>query len=166
MKNIFAVNNRKSYWKLALFIALPILVGLISALVSGNLKAAYMTMQRPMLSPPTIVFPIVWNLLYILLGFASYRYLLTIPDEQSKHKTMHIVLFSTYLLLNFLWTPIFFRAQLYIFGTVIAGLLFAIVSVMSIIFAKRDKAAAIMMLPLVIWHAFALYLSIGLTILN
>ena len=147
--------------KLALHIAVPVGTGIISSIASGGTDI-YSEIVRPPLSPPSVLFPIVWTILYVLMGISAY-----IADEESGGRNAE-VLFPYYIQLavNALWGIIFFRFRL--FGAAALWLIMLIVWVISMIngFDRVSKKAALLQIPYLVWCGFALYLNIGIFFLN
>ena len=121
------------------------------------------SVAQPPLSPPALVFPIVWALLYALMGISAARAYLTAPSpERSKSLNLYIV----QLVVNFFWSLIFFNAQAYGFAFVWLLLLWALVLVMILQFRRVDPPAANIQIPYLIWLTFAAYLNLGVWYLN
>ena len=121
------------------------------------------SVAQPPLSPPALVFPIVWALLYALMGISAARVYLTAPSpERSKSLNLYIV----QLVVNFFWSLIFFNAQAYGFAFVWLLLLWALVLVMILQFRRVDPPAANIQIPYLIWLTFAAYLNLGVWYLN
>lgn len=121
------------------------------------------TVAQPPLSPPAIVFPIVWGILYLLMGISAGRIALSPPSEE---RSRGLNLFVLQLLVNFLWSPIFFNAQAYGFALVWLILLWVLVLMMILSFRKTDPAAAMLQIPYLLWLTFAAYLNAGVWYLN
>lgn len=123
----------------------------------------YMTLHKPPLTPPTEYFPIAWTILYILMGIAFFV-VLTKPASKEKYYAMNLFLIQ--LILNFLWSYIFFDLQLinYALSDVVLLLGFLIVTI--IYFFKLSKFAGILLVPYLLQVIFALYLNLGIAILN
>ena len=121
------------------------------------------SVAQPPLSPPAPFFPIVWALLYALMGISATRVYLTAPSpERSKSLNLYIV----QLVVNFFWSLIFFNAQAYGFAFVWLLLLWALVLVMILQFRRVDPPAAKIQIPYLIWLTFAAYLNLGVWYLN
>lgn len=121
------------------------------------------TILKPPLSPPSIVFPVAWTLLYGLMGVGLARVLLA---EASSWKNRAIALYAVQLALNLAWCFIFFGARNY--GLALAELvvMFAAVILMTKSFARVDGLAARMQIPYLAWLCFATYLNTGVLALN
>lgn len=154
--------NSKKIETLIISILTPLAVGLISSVLSNNSRTTYMELIKPPLSPPSILFPIVWTILYILMGIASY--FIFISD--SKYKDKAINLYRTSLIFNFFWSIIFFRLELYLLAFVWLLVLIFIIINMMIVFYKIKPLAAYLLIPYLIWCLFAAYLNLGIYLLN
>ena len=121
------------------------------------------TINKPPLSPPGIVFPIAWTILYALMGIGFARVLLS---DGGSYRSAGIVLFVIQLVLNLALCFIFFGAQR--FGIALAELIVMLITViaMAVSFSKCDKAACYMQIPYILWLCFATYLNTGVVILN
>ena len=96
----------KPDWKkLLICLGIPLAVGGLSALISGGM-GSYGNFVQPPLSPPGWLFPLVWTILYLLMGYASYRILTSGAPEAEKRSVL--LFYGAQLALNFLWSPIFF----------------------------------------------------------
>ena len=118
---------------------------------------------KPPLSPPGIVFPIVWGILYALMGFGAARVSLT---PVSRERSAGLNLFVWQLTVNFFWSLIFFNLRAY--GTALAwlGLLWVLIAWMIFAFRKTDKLASWLQVPYLLWVSFAGYLNWGVWVLN
>ena len=121
------------------------------------------TVVQPPLSPPAAVFPIVWSILYALMGIGAARIWRSTPSpERSKSLNLFII----QLVVNFFWSLIFFNAQRYGFAFLWLLLLWGLVLAMILQFRRVDPLAAWLQLPYLIWLTFAAYLNFGIWYLN
>ena len=140
-----------------------LVVGALSGLTSAS-SSLYQSLEMPPLSPPGYLFPIVWTVLYILMGIASY--LVIRSDVSMEEKSTGLKLYVAQLGVNFLWSILFFNFGLYSFSFVWLLLLLALVVFNAYSFFKIDKRAAYLLLPYIAWILFAGYLNLGIAILN
>ncbi len=154
-----AVVNLK---RLLIALAVPLAVGALSAFASGSFSEQYAVIVKPPMSPPGWVFPIVWTLLYLAMGYASYL-VMSVGGRDAKDA---MTVYYVQLVLNFLWPILFFRFRLYTFSVFVLILLVAAVTVMVIRFSHVDERAGYLTLPYLIWLCYALYLNIGVAALN
>lgn len=139
------------------------LVGAVSALLSGGFRELYTSAVQPPLAPPPVVFPIVWAILYALMGISAY---LIFSESSSPERSVSIGLYAAQLFVNFLWSIIFFRFEAFGLAAFTAVLLAALVAAMILSFRKVNKLAAILNFPYLAWSIFAVYLAFGVRILN
>ena len=150
-------------WKnLLVNIAIPLAVGGISALITGSGFRDYQNVTQPPLSPPALVFPVVWTVLYALMGVSSYLIWEKGKDERSRPLTVYAV----QLFLNFLWPVFFFMLKAYLFAFIWLILLWIFVLVMIILFYRTNKTAGLLQIPYILWLTFAAYLNLGVYLLN
>lgn len=156
---------KKGTWKTyAFWVSITNAVGLLSGLLSREGTAAFgQTVTQPPLSPPAILFPIVWTVLYTLMGISAARITLQ-PD--SPEKNMGLNLYVAQLIVNFFWSLIFFNAQAYGLAVIWLLILWALVLWMILVFRKVDPLAAVLQIPYLLWLTFAVYLSAGVWYLN
>ena len=155
----------KRNWKPYLFwILLSEAVGALSGWLTREGTDVYaQTIVQPPLSPPGWVFPIVWTILYALMGIGAARIYLAPPSQE---RSRGLNLFIAQLVVNFFWSPIFFNAQAYGFAFVWLLLLWSLVLWMILTFRKVDSLAAKLQIPYLIWLTFAASLNFGVWLLN
>lgn len=156
---------KKQPWKRYLFwILLSEGVGAFSGwLTREEMKVFRDAAIQPPLSPPSIVFPIVWSILYALMGVSAARVFMQ-PDSSERSKGLN--LFIVQLIVNFFWSLIFFNAKAYGFAFIWLVFLWLLVFSMIQSFKKTDRIAAKLQLPYLIWLTFAAYLNLGVWYLN
>ena len=155
----------KRNWKTYLFwIALAEGVGALSGFLTREGTQWYQEFAvKPMLSPPGWVFPVVWGILYALMGIGAARVSLTPP---SYARSLGLNLFVSQLTVNFFWSLIFFNLRAYGFALVWLGLLWVLIVWMTLAFRQTDKIAAWLQIPYILWVSFAAYLNWGTWVLN
>ncbi len=152
----------KIKWKqLLIALAIPLGVGGLAALLTGGM-GDYGNMVKPPLSPPGWVFPVVWSILYLLMGYASYR----IYQTKDPGKKRALQLYGIQLALNFIWPLVFFGGQWYLAAFFVLLLLWGAILLTIVAFSKIDQVAADLMLPYLLWVTFAGYLNLGVFLLN
>jgi tryptophan-rich sensory protein len=149
---------------LALCIVLPLLVGTISALLTRESMMLFAGVKKPPLSPPGWLFPIVWTILYTLMGIASYLMLTGEATKEEKGKALNVYLYQ--LLVNFLWSTWFFNFQWYLFAFFWLVLLWVMILVTTVRFYRISKPAGYLLIPYLLWVTFAGYLNLGIALLN
>jgi tryptophan-rich sensory protein len=155
----------KASWKPYVFwILLAEAVGALSGWLSREGSEVFsQTVTQPPLSPPAILFPIVWSILYALMGIGAARVSLT-PSSPERSRSLN--LFVIQLVVNFFWSLIFFNAQAYGFAFLWLLLLWMLVLLMILAFRQVDPVAAWLQIPYLLWLTFAAYLSFGVWYLN
>ena len=139
-------------------------VGVLSGLLSMNSMESYeQFITKPPLSPPEWLFPVIWTILYTLMGISAARIWLA---EDSVARSKGLNLYVAQLIVNFFWSLIFFNAQAFGFAVIWLLLLWALVLSMILQFYKVDKPASLLQIPYLIWLTFAAYLSFGVWYLN
>lgn len=156
---------RKDTWKpYAFFILLSEAVGMVSGLLNrGGMERYSDAVRKPPVSPPSIVFPIVWAILYALMGIGMARVWLQAGRSQ-REKSLR--LYGGQLFFNFCWTFLFFTFQAYMPAFFWLAALLVLVILMALAFRKTDAPAAWMQLPYVLWLLFAGYLNAAVWALN
>lgn len=144
-------------FKLFIDILIPVAIGGIVGFII-NPYIDYNSLVQPPLSPPSIVFPIVWTILYVLMGISYY--LLKNPSKKEK------IIYFIQLGVNALWSVFFFIGKFYLFSFIWIVLLDVLVIFMTGIFYHNNKASAYLQIPYLIWILFATYLNLGIYILN
>ena len=157
--------NRSIFRKVAVFAAailLPLAVGGLSALISASGMESYESLARPPFAPPAILFPIVWTVLYILMGISSAF----VYESDSPVKRESLTVYLLQLTVNGLWSPIFFlwNARLIAFFWLL--LLIAFICLMIYLFSKGSRIAAYLQIPYLIWCLFASVLNFSVWYLN
>lgn len=154
---------KKNLKTLLFALGIPLAVGGLATLLSGGM-GNYRALEQPPLSPPGFVFPIVWTLLYLLMGYSSYRiYTSNVPDIAKKRA---LRLYVIQLALNFLWPLVFFGLEWYLVAFfVLLGLWVAILLTMRA-FSAIDETAGDLLIPYLLWVTFAGYLNFGVYLLN
>lgn len=156
--------KRISVGTLILTLFLPLLIGGLSAGLSSKGMALYTTMNKPPLSPPAVVFPVVWLILYLMMGLASHFVL--ISEAEAGDRMTALILYAVQLAMNFMWSIIFFGWGLYMAAFVWLIVMWCLVIICTIRFFGISKIAAYLLIPYIIWLTFAAYLNLGVSILN
>ena len=162
--------KKLNVFKLVIAILIPLLVGGLSAFITKNAMMMFDTIKKPPLSPPGIIFPIAWSILYVLMGIASYLiYNLDIKklnDAQVVLRKNTLIIYAIQLVFNFFWSIIFFKFSMYKFAFVWLVILWVLVFVFIKNAFKLNKVSAYLMVPYLLWMTFAGYLNIMIAVLN
>lgn len=154
-------ENRKLLIK---SIALPLLVGAVAGLLTRNAMQDFDTLIKPPLSPPGWLFPVVWTILYILMGISAY--LIKTSDASAESKSDALMIYNYQLIVNFLWSIFFFNFEWRLFSFFWILLLWVLIILMIRQFDKISQTAAYLNLPYLLWVTFAAYLNFGIWWLN
>lgn len=145
-------------------IALPLLVGAVAGLLTRNAMQDFDMLIKPPLSPPGWLFPVVWTILYTLMGISSY--LIKTADADVETKSDALLIYNYQLVVNFLWSIFFFHFEWRLFSFFWILLLWVLIILMIRQFDKISQTAAYLNLPYLLWVTFAAYLNFGIWWLN
>ncbi len=146
-------------------IAIPMTVGILSAALTRESMDVYEQLIQPPLAPPPILFPIVWSILFLLMGISSVMvYLKRYFDQDAVKKGL--AYYAVSLVLNFLWSIVFFNLGSALFAFVILIALLATIILTIFEYRKVDRIAAYLQIPYAIWVIFAGYLNFAIWLLN
>lgn len=147
---------------LIVFLAVCLGAGVMGSSMNGAALAEwYPTLVKPWFTPPDWLFAPVWTLLYVLMGIAAF----VVWRQDAERKTA-LAVFFLQLMLNALWTPVFFGLRSVAGGMVVMVLLLLAVAVTTVLFFRRSRLAAILLFPYLAWTAFAAFLNLSLLVLN
>lgn len=146
------------------FLALPLLTGFLSSKLMGNSMSHYSELTLPALAPPSFVFPVVWTILFLMMGLASYFIFKEGNGELSASKALK--LYVVQLLVNFFWPILFFRMEAYLLAFVWLVLLWFLVVMCITAFSEISKKSAFLLVPYLLWITFAAYLNMAIFLLN
>ena len=155
---------KRKYLRLAACVAIPLILGALSALAVRGGMEEYAMLEQPPLSPPGWLFPVAWSLLYVLMGAASYLVLSSAAPLYERRSALK--LYAVQLVVNVLWPPIFFGLELYLAALAWLVLLWVLVLVTALRFRRISRAAFCLMVPYLAWLTFAAYLNFGVWLLN
>lgn len=144
-------------------LALPLAVGGLASLLSGGMDI-YTVLNKPPLAPPGWLFPIVWSILYLLMGYASYRILEAEAGEEERRKAL--LLYGAQLIANFIWPLLFFGGMWLTASFLWLILLWIFILLTLRTFATIDEIAGNLLIPYILWVTFAGYLNFGFLLLN
>lgn len=149
--------------RLLICLAIPLGVGALSGFISMGAMEDFANLNKPPLSPPSWLFPVVWTILYLLMGFSLF---LITGAEPSKEKTESIIFFALQLFFNFMWSILFFNLGLYFFSFIWLVALWVLIFFMITSFKKVSPLAAYINIPYLLWVTFAGYLNLAIALLN
>lgn len=149
--------------KLVICLAIPLIAGGLGALLSGGMDS-YAVLNQPPLSPPGWVFPLVWTILYLFMGYASYRVLTSGADPAAIKKAL--TFYGIQLFLNFLWPIFFFGFSWYWAAFILLLGLWVFLYLSMHLFGAIDETAENLLIPYLLWVTFAGYLNLGVALMN
>ena len=155
--------NKDKIKPYAVSILLTLAVGGLSGFLTSMGMDSFDALTKPPLTPPSFLFPIVWTVLFILMGVGAARIFMTEPTAA---RNRALIVYVVQLAVNFFWSIIFFNLQAYAFAFFWLILLWVLILTMIYLFCKIDKPAALMQIPYAIWVTFAGYLNLMIWLLN
>lgn len=150
--------------RLFLCLAIPLAVGGLSAYLTMGAMETFESLKQPPLSPPGWLFPVVWTALFALMGIASYLVVQAQAPQTITKKAL--IFYGIQLGLNFFWTILFFNLGLYLVSFFWLILLWCFILLTTLQFAAIRRLAGYLMIPYLIWVAFAGYLNFAIYWLN
>ena len=154
----------KKYKPYIISALIALAVGGLSAIASGGMDI-YAEIVKPPLSPPPFLFPVVWSVLYILMGICSAEVYLKGKDGVT-YTTTALSLYAINLVMNFLWSIFFFGLRWFLFSFIWLVVLIGVVAYMIAEFRKISNWAGLWQIPYMLWLVFAGYLNLAIYILN
>lgn len=152
----------KIQWKkLISCLAIPLAAGGLSALLTRGSMESFEALNKPALSPPGWLFPVVWTVLFVLMGIASYLAAVSGGPNRTA-----LAVYGVQLLFNFVWPLLFFRLAQYLPAFIWLVILWVLILVTAVLFYRISKPAGYLMLPYLTWVAFAGYLNLAIFLLN
>ena len=149
---------REPFW-FAIALAIPVVTGLVSGVLTKNAMIQYATFQKPPLSPPGWLFPVVWTVLYLVMGLASY-FVITANADGIK-KADALLFYGLQLCFNFVWSLIFFNFGQYLLSFVWLMILWVLEIVTAVLFYRIVRGAGLLLIPYILWTTFAAYLNLA-----
>ena len=155
--------NKRKIKPYAVSILLTLAVGGLSGFLTSMGMDSFDALTKPPLTPPSFLFPIVWTVLFILMGVGAARIFMTEPTAA---RNRDLIVYVVQLAVNFFWSIIFFNLQAYAFAFFWLILLWVLILTMIYLFCKVDKPAALIQIPYAIWVTFAGYLNLMIWLMN
>lgn len=153
------MKNKKA---LIISILIPLGIGGLAALLTTGNMDIYEKLEQPPLAPPSWLFPVIWTILYTLMGISSYL----VWKSDSLLRKSALKIYAAQLAVNFFWTIIFFNLKGYLFAFIWLLLLLVLIWFMILSFGRINKTAANLQIPYLLWTLFAGYLNLGIYLLN
>jgi len=149
----------KVKWKeLIVSIAISLGVGALSGYLTKDSMSLYQELVKPPLTPPGWIFPVVWTILFVLMGISAY--LIYVSDSKDKNQALQI--YAIQLMLNFIWSLAFFNMQAYLLAFVILILLWISIIAMIKSFYEINPLAGKLQVPYLLWVTYAGYLNLAI----
>ena len=147
---------------LALFVAISLGTGILASIFSRSRSDFYSSINPPALTPPAWLFPIVWTILYILMGVSAYL----IFESGCLDKKLPLGVWGVQLAINFIWTLVFFNARAFLLAFILIVALWILIACMIALFHRCRPLAAYLQIPYFLWVTFAAYLNFAIYSLN
>lgn len=155
---------KKINWpKLIILILVTELIGLLANFFAGDIKTIYMSINKPMIAPPSFIFGIIWPILYLLIAIAVYMVYESYKTLEQKNA---IKMYWLQLFVNFIWPIVFFRFLMFKEAFLIIVILDVLVVITTKLFYKINKNTIYFMIPYVLWLFFATYLNLWIALFN
>lgn len=138
-------------------LAIPLLVGWFSSFLTSDAMKQYQSFSKPLLSPPGWLFPVVWTILYLMMGLASYYVVTSATEKEERWKAL--AFYGGQLALNFFWSILFFHYQSYLLAFFWLIALWVTVLLTAIRFYRIHKLSGFLLIPYILWLTFAGYLN-------
>lgn len=165
MEAIMGSRKRAKIVAYAVSIATALAVGGASALLTMENMSLYEEIRQPPLAPPSILFPIAWSILYLLMGISAAM-IYTSYHVQKSERTAALMPYGASLFVNFVWSPLFFNARAFLPAFVWLVLLEFLIVMTIISYRRINTVAAYLQIPYAVWVAFAGYLNLAIWLLN
>ncbi len=146
-----------------IFLLITGAVGGLSALLTNMGMDSYKEAEKPPLTPPDIVFPIVWSVLFTLMAISAARVWLT---DNSRLRNHAMIVYFIQLFFNFFWSVLFFNFQAYALAFIWIIGLWILILMMIVRFYRADRIAGLLQIPYLLWVTFAAYLNLMVYLLN
>lgn len=158
------LTKKGSILGLIIAIVIPLALGALSALLARDTMEKFQQLNKPDFAPSGSIFPIVWTILFILMGIASYRiYLKGIENQEVKNA---LIFYMLQLIVNFFWSIIFFGFGMRGLAFIWLIMLWILIVITTVKFYKIDKIAGYLMIPYILWVSFAGILNYSVWMLN
>ena len=153
--------NKRTIWAYGIFIGIALGLGVLSAVLNAG-QFETPELVRPPLSPPAWLFPVVWTLLFTLMGVSAARVWLS--DSPAVSDALFV--WATQLVVNFLWTVFYFRFRALLLSFFWLLFLIALVALTAVRFERCVPGAGKLQIPYIVWLCFAAYLNFATWLLN
>ncbi len=158
-------ETKRSILTFTIAIIIPLFIGGLSAFLTKDNMNIYEEINTPPLSPPGFLFPVVWTVLYILMGVSSALIWQKRGENREKAENA-LLIYAVSLVFNFIWSIIFFNFRLYLLSFIWLVVLLILIILTAVKYKKILSLAAYLQIPYILWVAFAGYLNFGIYLLN
>lgn len=153
----------KIQWKkLLISLLIPLSVGALATLFTRNGIQSYNSINKPALSPPAWLFPVVWTILYTIMGITSY--IVSTSKKSPTEKNKALTFYFIQLAVNFIWPILFFNFDAYYLSLLWIVLLLILVIITAFKFYNINQLSGYLWIPYIIWLCFATYLNYNIAI--
>ena len=159
-------DKMKKFGQVFLAILIPLIVGGVSAFLTMPAMKEFSKLNQPPLSPPSWLFPVVWTILYILMGIASYLIYINKNTYFYEERDKALIYYVLQLIFNFIWSILFFNMKWFVFSFIWLLVLWGLILLLIINAKKVNKICLYLLLPYLLWVTFAGYLNLSIAILN
>jgi translocator protein len=158
-------DEMKNALRIPAFILVCLLAGFIGSIfTTPSIPGWYAGLTKPSFNPPNWVFAPVWTTLYVLMGLSGFLVYEKGPKKREVRKALAV--FAVQLVLNALWSIVFFGAHMILGAAILIVVLWAMIVITIRLFSRISKAAACLLVPYILWVSFATVLNISLFVLN
>lgn len=155
----------KSIYRFISSILLCQLAGIIGSIFTlSSVNSWYFDLNKPLLNPPGWVFGPVWITLYFLMGISLF--LIWNNENNSSFKKNALILFLIHLIFNASWSIVFFGLHQILLSVIVIIILWLLIFLIIIHFAKISRTASLLLFPYLIWVSFAIYLNVSIYLIN
>ena len=158
-------ETKRNILTFTIAIIVPLFIGGLSAFLTRDNMNIYEEISTPPLSPPGFLFPVVWTVLYILMGISSALIWQKIEEYREKAENA-LLIYAVSLVFNFIWSIIFFNFRLYLLSFIWLAALLILIILTAVKYKKILPLAALLQIPYILWVTFAGYLNFGIYLLN
>lgn len=144
-----------------ILIGTTLVVGGLASLLGGKMQDG---LTKPPAFPPDWLFPVMWSIFYVAIGVASYLAYFSVKDK--KKRTGDLICYGIHLFFNMFWSLFYFRLNMLIFATIWLALVVITAIIVTFRYYKANLASGIIFTAYTLWLLYAMYLALGITILN
>lgn len=144
-----------------ILIGTTLIVGGLASLLGGRMQDG---LTKPPAFPPDWLFPVMWSIFYVAIGVAAYLAYFSVKDK--KKRTCDLICYGIHLFFNLFWSLFYFRLNMLIFATIWLAFVVITAIILTFRYYKANLASGIIFTAYTLWLLYAMYLALGITILN